>query len=371
MQERLGLVAGREYVGRVVLRGRRSRGPVAVSLAWGGGASDRQTVVIESPGAGFTKHPLRFRAGGTTDNGRLEIVARGSGALVVGAVSLMPADNVLGWRRDTLARLRELDSPVYRWPGGNFVSGYDWQDGIGDRDRRPPRKNPAWKGIESNDVGPARVHGADARDRRRALRGGEHRPGRRARRPPSSCSTPTAPSTTPLGRRRADNGSPAPFAVKLWAIGNEMYGEWQIGHMPLAKYVEKHREVVDAMRAEDPEDPAGRGGRARRVEQDDAPGRERPHELHQRAPLLAEQARRAGARGAGARRHPQGRRGPPRLPARDRRRSRARTSGSRSTSGTTGTGPTSTASSARATSSRTASGSRPASTSSSATATCS
>jgi len=40
---------------------------------------------------------------------------------------------------DTLARLRELDSPVYRWPGGNFVSGYDWKDGIGDRDRRPPR----------------------------------------------------------------------------------------------------------------------------------------------------------------------------------------------------------------------------------------
>ena len=65
----------------------------------------------------------------------------------------MPADNVLGWRRDTLARLRELDSPVYRWPGGNFVSGYDWKDGIGDPDHRPPRKNPAWKGVEHNDVG--------------------------------------------------------------------------------------------------------------------------------------------------------------------------------------------------------------------------
>ena len=65
----------------------------------------------------------------------------------------MPADNVQGWRADTLARLEELDSPVYRWPGGNFVSGYDWKDGIGDPDRRPPRKNPAWKGIESNDVG--------------------------------------------------------------------------------------------------------------------------------------------------------------------------------------------------------------------------
>ena len=56
-----------------------------------------------------------------------------------------------------------------------------------------------------------------------------------------------------------------------------MYGDWQIGHMPLAKYVEKHREVVDAMRAEDPKIAAGRGGRARRVEPDDAQGRELGH----------------------------------------------------------------------------------------------
>ena len=42
---------------------------------------------------------------------------------------------------------------MYRWPGGNFVSGYDWRDGIGDRDRRPPRRNPAWTGAEHNDFG--------------------------------------------------------------------------------------------------------------------------------------------------------------------------------------------------------------------------
>jgi alpha-N-arabinofuranosidase len=65
-QERLGLLAGREYVGRVVLRGEGGAGPVEVSLAWGGGASDRQTVVIESLGTGFAKHAVRFRAGGTT-----------------------------------------------------------------------------------------------------------------------------------------------------------------------------------------------------------------------------------------------------------------------------------------------------------------
>jgi len=251
MQERLGLVEGRDYVGRIVLRGEGGAGPVSVSLAWGGGASERNTVVLESLGTGFTKHALRFRAGGTTDNGRLEIVARGTGTLLVGAVSLMPADNVLGWRADTLALLRELDSPVYRWPGGNFVSGYDWQDGIGDRDRRPPRKNPAWKGIESNDVG---VHEFMALMREiqaqpyvavnTGLAGASSAAG--------LVQYANGAVTTREGRRRAENGSPAPFRIKLWAIGNEMYGDWQLGHMPLAKYVEKHRQVVDAMRAEDP-----------------------------------------------------------------------------------------------------------------------
>ena len=61
-----------------------------------------------------------------TDDGRLEITSRGSGQLTVGTASLMPADNILGWRADTVALVEALGSPVYRWPGGNFVSGYDW-----------------------------------------------------------------------------------------------------------------------------------------------------------------------------------------------------------------------------------------------------
>ena len=61
----------------------------------------------------------------------------------IGAVSLMPADHVHGMRADTLKLIRELNSPIYRWPGGNFVSGYEWRDAIGDPDKRPPRKNPA------------------------------------------------------------------------------------------------------------------------------------------------------------------------------------------------------------------------------------
>ena len=247
-QERLALQDGHEYVGRVVLSG--AAVPVQVSLVWGGGATMRQALVVTPSGAGWSTHALRFRAGGSTDNGRLEIAAVGDGTLRVGAVSLMPADNVLGWRRDTMARLKELDSPVYRWPGGNFVSGYDWKDGIGDPDRRPPRKNPAWKGVEANDVGlhefmdlmamigsePYVAVNTGLGEARSAADLVEYANG--------------APGT-PMGQLRAKNGRTKPFAIRLWAVGNEMYGDWQLGHMPLSKYVEKHKAVVDAMRAKD------------------------------------------------------------------------------------------------------------------------
>ena len=182
----------------------------------------------------------------------------------------MPADNVDGWRADTLAQLRELNSPVYRWPGGNFVSGYDWKDGTGDPDKRPPRKNPAWKGIESNDVGLAGVHDALPRDRRPSPTS-RSTPGSAASRAPrNSCSTRNGRSDTPMGRLRAQHGHARPFDVKLWAVGNEMYGDWQIGHMPLDKYVEKHKAIVDAMRKADPVIETGGGRCGRRVEQDDA-----------------------------------------------------------------------------------------------------
>ena len=164
----------------------------------------------------------------------------------------MPADNVDGFRPEVLALLRELDSPVYRWPGGNFVSGYDWRDGIGDRDRRPPRKNPAWTGVEHNDVGIheymdlMRLIGAEPYitvnsglgDVVHGPRGGRVRQRRARDRRWAGC--------------RAANGHPEPWGVKFWAIGNEMYGDWQLGNMPLSDYVKKHTQFAVAMKAMDP-----------------------------------------------------------------------------------------------------------------------
>jgi len=252
VQAGLGVLKGGKYVGYIWLAaadGGKTAGPVRVSLVWGPSAGDRQTVTVESLSAEFAKTPLAFTAGADTDNAQLEIAGRGG--FRVGTVSLMPADNVRGMRADTLALLRELDSPIYRWPGGNFVSGYDWKDGIGDRDRRPPRKNPAWKGIEHNDFGldefmvfcreintePYMVVNSGQGNVQLAVDMLQYANGK---------------ADTPMGKLRAQNGHAAPYRVCWWSVGNEMYGDWQLGHMPLEKYIAKHNLFAKAMRAEDP-----------------------------------------------------------------------------------------------------------------------
>jgi len=249
VQAELGLRKGRRYVGRIWLAAEPGKsGRARVSLVWGPNPQDRQTVNVASLAPEFAKTDLEFTAGADTDDGRLEIA--GQGGFRVGTVSLMPADNVHGMRADTLALLKQLDSPIYRWPGGNFVSGYNWKDGIGDRDRRPPRKNPAWKGVEHNDFGldefmvfcreldtePYMVVNSGQGDVKLAVEMLQYANGK---------------ADTPMGKLRAQNGHPEPYRVCWWGIGNEMYGNWQLGHMPLDKYIAKHNEFAKAMRAED------------------------------------------------------------------------------------------------------------------------
>ncbi len=250
-QGSLALVEGKDYVGRVILAGDRSAAPVRVSLVWGPGADQRQTIEVKGLASGYRTFPFSFRAGASTTDARLEIVSSGRGSFAVGTASIMPADNVDGFRPDVLALLKELDAPVYRWPGGNFASGYNWRDGIGDRDRRPPRKNPAWQGVEHNDVGLhefldlMRLLGAEAYitvnsglgDVKMAVEELQYVNGA---------------ADTSMGRLRAKNGHPEPWGVEFWSVGNEMYGDWQLGHIPLAMYVRKHIQFDVAMKAMDP-----------------------------------------------------------------------------------------------------------------------
>jgi alpha-L-arabinofuranosidase len=124
-----------------------------------------------------------------------------------------------GFRRDVADLVRELGVPILRYPGGNFVSGYDWEDGIGPRDRRPRRLDLAWRSLESNQVGVDEfvswsrgVGSAPMMAVNLGTRGVDA-----ARHLVEYCNHPSGTYWSDL--RRA-NGSPAPHDVKLWCLGN-------------------------------------------------------------------------------------------------------------------------------------------------------
>jgi alpha-N-arabinofuranosidase len=246
----LGLVKNKQYDGYIYLKAQKQPANVTVSLVWGDNPQDQALVQLSATNQ-YEKSPFKFTSGADTKSGKLEIKVA-DGACFVGTVSLMPADNIKGMRADTIKLLKELNAPVYRWPGGNFVSGYNWRDGINpNRDKRPPRTNPAWTGVEHNDFG---IHeyiefcktvGAEPMISVNTGLGTVEQTAEEVEYANGSIDT-------ELGKLRAQNGSAEPFNVKFWCVGNEMYGNWQLGNMPLEQYVLKHNDCANAMKKADP-----------------------------------------------------------------------------------------------------------------------
>lgn len=244
----LGVVETKGYDGYVWLKAPKGAALVTITLGTPGGGAASKSLAVSH--AGYAKHPFHFTASETSDKATFTIEAT-EGELLIGAASLMPDDNLHGMRADTLKLLQELDSPLYRWPGGNFVSGYDWRDGIGDRDRRPPRKNLAWFGIESNDFGtdefllfckmletvPMIAANTGFGDAYSAAQWVNYCNG---------------DSQTIGGQWRIANGRAEPYDVKHWCVGNEMFGPWQLGFMQLGHYTLKHNIVAKEMLTADP-----------------------------------------------------------------------------------------------------------------------
>ena len=246
----VSLRVGRAYTGRVVLAGTPGV-KVDVSLTWGPNLAERQTVSVRIRTAEYAKYPVSFTSRADTAQGAFEIAAMGSGSFHIGATSLMPADNVSGFRADMIRMLKEQGIEIARWPGGNFVSAYDWRDGTGDADKRPPRRELARHTLESNDMGIddfmvfCRLIGSEPYIAIDAGRGDDHSAA-------EEVEYVNGPVTSRLGKMRAANGHPAPYGVKIWGIGNEMYGPWQWGYMPNNYFAEKHTLIVQAMRRIDP-----------------------------------------------------------------------------------------------------------------------
>jgi alpha-N-arabinofuranosidase len=156
-----------------------------------------------------------------------------------------------GLRTDVLEALRRLRFTVMRYPGGNFASGYHWEDGIGPRDRRPLRIEKAWDSREPNHVGTDEFLSLCRKMSWQSMLTVNLGSGttEEARSWVEYCNG--APGT-PYGDRRAANGHPEAYGVKLWCLGNEMDGLWQIGHCPAEEYAARARDAARAMRAVDP-----------------------------------------------------------------------------------------------------------------------
>jgi alpha-N-arabinofuranosidase len=238
------------YTGRIVLAGSPGAS-VKVSLIWGTGVGERQAVVIRQLGAAYRKFPLHYTTGADTDNAVLEITGTGTGSFHVGAVSLMPGDNVEGFRSEVIAALKQLRFGVLRFPGGNFVSAYEWRYGVGDIDKRPPIFDPVWYAVQPNDVGTdefltlCRLLGVDSYITVNAGFGDAWS----AR---ELVEYTNGSATTPMGKWRAENGHPQPYGVKFWGVGNEPWGDYQMGAMSLPQFELKHNLFAKEMRKVDP-----------------------------------------------------------------------------------------------------------------------
>ena len=162
-----------------------------------------------------------------------------------------PSADSDGLRQDVLALIRPLDLPLIRYPGGNFLSGYHWEDGIGPREDRPVRLDLAWQAIEPNlfgtdefmdfcrKVGTAPMMGVNL---------GTGTP-REAASLVEYCNFPGGTHYSDL---RAKNGHAAPYGIKTWCLGNEMDGPWQICAKTALEYATAARETGKMMKLVDP-----------------------------------------------------------------------------------------------------------------------
>jgi alpha-L-arabinofuranosidase len=158
-----------------------------------------------------------------------------------------PTADAAGLRQDVLDLVRELGVTTVRYPGGNFVSGYRWEDSVGPREERPVRLEPAWRSIETNrfglaefidfcrktDVEPMMAVNLGTRgvqEARELLEYANHHGG------------------TELSDLRIAHGAKEPYGIRMWCLGNEMDGPWQIGHKTAEEYGRLAAETARAMK---------------------------------------------------------------------------------------------------------------------------
>ncbi|PZF62186.1 alpha-L-arabinofuranosidase [Curtobacterium sp. MCBD17_034] len=163
-----------------------------------------------------------------------------------------PTADEQGFRQDVIELVKELGVTTIRYPGGNFVSGYNWEDGVGPVDQRPRRLDLAWHATETNQVGLHEFsHWLDqvGSDLMLAVNLGT----RGTKEAIELLEYTNVPGGTTRSEERKANGRERPFDVRMWCLGNEMDGPWQLGHRNAVDYGKLASRTAKAMRQIDPD----------------------------------------------------------------------------------------------------------------------
>ena len=162
-----------------------------------------------------------------------------------------PEADEQGFRKDVMELVKEIDVPVVRYPGGNFVSGFNWEDSVGPVEQRPKRLDLAWFTTETNEVGLhefAKWADKTNSEIMYAVNLGSRGP-EQAR---DIVEYANHPSGSKFSDMRIANGKEEPFGIKLWCLGNEMDGPWQMGHKTAKEYGRVANEAAKMMKWVDP-----------------------------------------------------------------------------------------------------------------------
>lgn len=256
-QPRVPIKAGLEYRGYFWLRTADYDGNVTVALE---SDSDQRQIYAATNVARIGKgdwRKLEFSLKPTRNDplARFAILFPGRGTVWIDQVSLMPADAAAGGvRRDVFEKIKLLKPAFIRWPGGNVAQDYRWLWGIGPRDERVTWSNLSWKNEpEPGDFGTDEfVSFARAAGTEPSITVNVEGRGATAAEAAAWVEYCNGPATSKYGAMRAANGHPAPFGVKFWEVGNEIWGDWVRGHSDAETYARNYNRYAEAMRAVDP-----------------------------------------------------------------------------------------------------------------------
>jgi alpha-N-arabinofuranosidase len=256
-QSRIPVRAGIEYRGYVWLKTADYEGSVTVALESDVNlgqvyaAADLDHIATGD----WRKYDFTLKPTVTDPLARFAILFPGRGTVWIDQVSLMPADAAPGGvRRDVFEKIKLLKPAFIRWPGGNVAQDYHWSWGVGPRDERVTWTNLSWKNEpEPSDFGTdefvafARAAGAEP-----SITVNVEGRGATVEEAAAWVEYCNGPASTKYGAMRAANGHPAPFDVKFWEVGNEIWGNWVRGHSDAETYARNYNRYAKAMRAIDP-----------------------------------------------------------------------------------------------------------------------